>query len=125
MPLFFDLGKLEAQAAKDPNKFMALLEYHHTKKPATNFSSKYKPSIVSLHGYSYLLNPTELFKDTSTDVLFKLQYVKLASYRDYLMYTRWGSNTLQTSYFPDLRHDVIRSNPLLKITPTEIHFKYE
>lgn len=125
MALFFNLDTLESQAGTDSRKLLALLEYHYTKNPPKSIYTKYKPSKVSLHGYSFLLNPEPLFRDSSTDILYKVQYIKLAARRDYSFFTMYGSKTLQTSSFPDLRYDVIRSNPLLKITPTEIYFKYE
>jgi hypothetical protein len=122
--IFFNLTALETQACNKPNMFMAMLEYHYT-KALPNKYSKFKPAKVSLAGNSYLINPEELFNDKSTDVLYKLQYVKLAARRDYMLYKQYKYKALQTSYFPDLLVDVIRSNPLLEITPTEVHFKYE
>lgn len=124
MTLFFNLKALEEQACKDPNKFMALLWYHYSKALPRTYSL-YKPSKVSLKGDSFLLNPQPLFEDSTTDILYKLQYVKLCARRDYNIYKQYGYKSLNRSYFPDLAYDNLKFNPLLKITPKEITFKYE
>lgn len=124
MTVFFNLQTLEAQSCNDSNKFMAMLEYHYSKKLPSKYS-KYKPSKVSLSGNSYLLNPVDLFNDKSTDILYKLQYVKLAGRREYSLYKLYKSKSLQLSYYPDIIYDAIKHNPLLEITQSEILFKYE
>lgn len=124
MTLFFNLETLEAQAQGDSNKFMAMLEYHHSKRLPSKYS-KYKPSRVSLAGSSFLLNPEELFTDKSTDILYKLQYIKLAARRDYSFYKQYKNKSLQLSYYPDIILAAIKHNPLLNITQSEILFKYE
>ena len=124
MTLFFNLETLEEQAQDDSNKFMAMLEYHHSKRLPSKYS-KYKPSRVSLAGSSFLLNPVSLFEDKSTDILYKLQYVKLAARRDYSFYKQYKSKSLQLSYYPDIILAAIKHNPLLIITQSEILFKYE
>lgn len=123
MALFFDLNKLEELSCSDANKFLTLLEYHFNKKTIPSKYDKYKP--VPLHGSCFLLNPIPFFSDKTTDILYKVQYIKLAARRDYNLYRQYKYKALNTSYFPDLNWDAIRSNPLLKITPTEITFKYE
>lgn len=124
MTLFYNLNILEEQSCKDPNKFMALLWYHFT-KALPRSSSRYKPSKVSLKGDSFLLNPQSLFDDRTTDVLYKVQYIKLSGRRDYNLFKQYGYKALNTSYYPDLLYDNIKHNNLLKITDKEILFKYE
>lgn len=124
MTLFFDLKKLEEQAGTDSNKFMHMLYYHHTKAMVNRWNSKLI-SKVPLHGSSFILNPETLFKDKSVDILYKIQYIKLAARRDYTLYKQYKYKGLQTSYYPDLAMDAIKHNPLLEIKPTEILFKYE
>lgn len=124
MALFFNLKTLEQQSNGDTGKFMAMLEYHYSKKLPYKYS-KYKPSKVSLAGNCFILNPQELFADKSVDVLFKIQYVKLAGRRDYNLYKQYKYRALQLSYYPDINIDLIKNNPLLTITKTEILFKYE
>jgi hypothetical protein len=75
-------------------------------------------------GSSFLLNPEPLFK-SNVDVLYIMQYIKLAAKRDYSLYKYYGVKSLPLSYFPDINLGVIKTNPLLKITPTEIFFEYE
>lgn len=124
MALFFSLQTLEAQSGTDANKFMALLEYHYSKRLPSKYS-KYTPSKIPLSGTSYILNPLALFEDKSTDILYKLQYIKLAGRRDYSLYKLYKYKALQLSYYPDIIYDTIKHNPLLTITSTEITFKYE
>lgn len=103
---------------------MLMLWYHYTKAlPRTNKHLKFTE--VDLKGSSYILNPEPLFKDKSTDILFKIQYIKLAGRRDYLLYKQYKYKRLDTSYFPDLIYDSIKYNPLLEVTPKEIIFKLE
>lgn len=122
--LFFDLNKLEEQSCDSPNKFMALLWYHHTKRLPNSFS-KYKPSKVSLTGTSFLLNPQPLFDDKTTDIIYKIQYIKLCAKRDYNMYKQYKYKALNRSFYPDLAYDNIKHNNLLSIGDKEILFKYE
>jgi len=124
MALFFNLQTLETQSQNDANKFMAMLEYHYSKRLPSKYS-KYLPSKVPLNGTSYILNPLDLFNDKSTDILYKLQYIKLAGRRDYSLYKLYKYKALQLSYYPDIIYDTIKHNPLLTITQTEILFKYE
>lgn len=124
MALFFNLQTLETQSLNDANKFMAMLEYHYSKRLPSKYS-KYLPSKIPLNGTSYLLNPLALFNDKSTDILYKLQYIKLAGRRDYSLYKLYKYKALQLSYYPDIIYDTIKHNPLLTITQTEITFKYE
>lgn len=124
MAIFFNLQTLENEAGSDSNKFVALLEYHYSKRVPYKYS-KYKPSKVPLNGSSYLLNPIDLFSDKSTDVLYKVQYIKLAARRDYSLYKLYKYKALQLSYYPDIVYDAIKTNPLLNITQSEILFKYE
>lgn len=124
MAIFFNLETLEAEAGTDANKFLALLEYHYNKKLGTKYS-KYKPSSKKLHGYSYLLNPLDFFKDNHTDILYRVQYIKLAARRDYHLYRLYNYSGLQLSYYPDIDIEVINHNPLLQVTKSEVLFKYE
>lgn len=116
---------LEEQAKTDNNKLLALLLHHYNGKTIPNKYDKYPPSRVSLVGHSFLLNPRDFFLDKNTDILYKVQYLKLAAMRDYMLYKMYKYKALQTSFYPDLNHDGIKHNPLLQITPTEINFKYE
>ena len=124
MTLFFNLKTLEEASCNDSNEFIIRLWYHYTKKlPKSDRQLKYiKPN---LNGNSFLLNPEEFFLDKYTDILFRIQYIKLAARRDYLLYKQYGYKGLQTSFFPDLIYDSIKYNPLLEIKTNEILFKYE
>lgn len=125
MALFFNIQTLEELSCNDPYKFMALLEYHRNGGIAKSKYSKYKPASKSLSGNSFLLNPDRLFSDKTTDILFKLQYVKLAARRDFALYKFHGYKGIQLSYYPDINIEAAKQNPLLIVTSKEITFKYE
>lgn len=124
MACFFNLRKLEEASCNDSNTFMLMLWYHFTKRPPKN-NKHLRFTQTDLRGNSFLLNPAPIFTDQSTDILFKVQYIKLAARRDYLLYKQYKYAGLQTSFFPDLVYDSLKYNPLLEIKPTEILFKYE
>jgi hypothetical protein len=124
--LFFNLHNLELQASDDPKKFLALLEYHYrgVTMPKGNYS-KYKPSRLPMHGFSFLLNPAPIFQTKYLDIGYLVQYVKLAGRRDYALYNFNQVISLDLSYFPDLDRDKIQTNPLLKVINNQLHFKFE
>jgi hypothetical protein len=125
MALFFDIKLLEELACNDPYKFMALLEYHRSGGIAKSKFSRYKPATKSLSGNSYILNPDRLFSDRTTDILFKIQYIKLAARRDFSLWKFHKYKSIQLSYYPDINLEAAKHNPLLIVTDKEIHFKYE
>lgn len=125
MALFFNLDILEREAAGDPDKFLALLNYHHSGSIPSSSRSKYKPSKYSLQGNSFILNPTPVLTNESYDSGYRVQYIKLAGRRDYLLYKIYGVITLDRSFFPDLNVEKIKNNPLLIIETNLIKFKFE
>lgn len=124
MALFFNLHTLEEQSCNDPVRLVRMLYLYYDKRFPTKATFKYF-SKKPLDGYSFILNPRGLFDDTSTDVLYIAQYIKLAARRDYNLYKQYRYKKLNTSYFPDLDYSAIASNPLFTITKTEISFKHE
>lgn len=125
MALFFNLEILEREAANDPDKFIALLTYHHCGSIPSSSKTKYKPGKYSLKGNSFLLNPEPILFNESYDVGFRVQYCRLAGRRDYLLYKIYGVTSLDRSFFPDLSIEKIKNNPLLIIETTQIKFKFE
>lgn len=125
MALLFNLLTLEQETKCNPEKLVKTLEMYFNKKiiPKNSFS-KIKP-IANLSGNSYLLNPNLLFNDKFTDIIFKAQYIRLAGRRDYSHYKLYGVTYLDLSYFLDIDLNNIKANPLLTISSTTIHFKYE
>ncbi|CAB4134187.1 hypothetical protein UFOVP273_25 [uncultured Caudovirales phage] len=128
MALFFDLKKLEAEAAKTPYSypysFIKLLQYHYEGTKVVHSRQKIKP-IKNLAGTSFLLNPAPIFNSSGVDIVFRMQYVQLAGRRDYALFRFHEVIYLDTTYFPDLDMEVVKRNPLLTITNKHIHFKYE
>ncbi len=76
-------------------------------------------------GSSFLLNPDGILLDKTTEPAYITQYIKLAGRRDLFLYKQYEMITLPLSYFTDINLTNIKTNPLLTITNTEIHFKYE
>ena len=125
MALFFNLETLQREAGNDPEKLIALLEYHYKNTLPKHRFVKYKPSKVPLTGYSFILNPGPVFNLRDHDVNYVVQYIKLCAMRDYAHYKFHGIRHLDTTYFPDLNIDKIKTNPLLKLATKQINFKYE
>jgi hypothetical protein len=111
--LRFSLEKLHKLAKGDPIKLIEILENY------------YHGFITNLTGYSYLINAKDFFLDSTTDVLFKSQYLQLAARRSYQQYKDLGYKQLDLTYYPDLKTDTIKYNPLLTIKNNKIYFKYE
>lgn len=78
-----------------------------------------------LVGSGFLLNPKALVEDKETDIIFKMQYLRVASMRDYTLYQLYGIRYLPLSYFPDIDLSKIKHNPLLVVKNNNIHLKYE
>ena len=125
MTVFFNLEVLEAEAGSDMLKFVALLNYHATGSLAKHKSVKYKPSSKNLTGYSFILASAPILNLKSVDIAYIIQYIKLAARRDYTLYKFNKYTALDISYFPDIRLDVIKNNPLLKVVDNQILFKFE
>ena len=125
MTFFFNLGLLESTTQCDSVKLVEILKLHFIRKSIPkNQHSKIKP-IFNLNGNSFLINPAPLFTDTSTDIVHKAQYIRLAGRRNYAIYKHYDYTYLDLSYYSDIDLNAIKSNPLLKITENKIHFKYE
>ena len=116
---------LESETQSDSTKLVEILRLHFIRKsiPKSQYS-KIKP-IFNLKGNSFLINPALLFTDTSTDIVHKAQYIRLAGRRNYAIYKHYGYTYLDLSFYSDIDLNAIKSNPLLKITENKIHFKYE
>lgn len=125
MTLFFNLGLLESETHCESTTLVETLRLHFIRKSIPkNKYSKIKP-IFNLKGNSFLINPAALFADTSTDIVYKAQYIRLAGRRNYAIYKHYGYTYLDLSFYSDIDLDAIKSNPLLKITENKIYFKYE
>ncbi len=126
MILFFNLELLEKETKGDLHYMVVALQRWFKKDLVPkNAKQKYKPLSKSLHGSSFLLKPEPFFDDTTTDIIWRVQYLKLAAKRDYTLYKLYGLTYLDTTYIPDLNLTAIEANPLLKIIEHKIYFKYE
>lgn len=111
---FFDLTKLEKLAKNDLYRFMEIME------------AEYNTVLVlsKIRGKSFLLKPKSLFK-AKIDIVYKVQYVRLAAKRDYFLYKQYGFKGLDLSLYPDLHTNNIKYNPLLEISNNKLTFKLE
>lgn len=126
MTLFFNLELLEKETKGDLRYMVVALHRWFNKELVPKSArQKYKPLSKSLHGSSFLINPKAFFNDTTTDIIWKIQYLKLAAKRDYTLYKLYGLKWLDMSFMPDLNLTAIQSNPLIKIIDNKIYFKYE
>jgi hypothetical protein len=119
MTVFFNLENLEAESFNDYTKFIKLLHDHSLGRLPKLTTKR------TLHGKSYILNPTPLFERTNVDILYKIQYIKLAARRDYVLYKLYKFARLDLSFFPDINVHLLTTNPLLKIDHNQIQFLYE
>lgn len=119
MTLFFNWQKLYQEAAGDPAKTVNTLRLlNSTKILKDGLRNKLK-------GTSFLLHPSRILMDKSTDILYIYQYIFLAAKRDYALYKLYGVKSLPLIHYSDINLSSIRSNPLLSVTNQEIQFKYE
>lgn len=124
MTFFFNLENLEKESCNNSTTFMNILDTIFYKKLPSKRKG-IKPIKLNMHGSSFILNLEPLLKLSTVDTSHIVQYVKLCGKRDYSMYKMFGVKTLDLSYYPDINLKAIKSNPLLQITKSEIHFKYE
>jgi hypothetical protein len=125
MTFFFNLDNLEKESCDNPKDFIRILDTVFYKR-LPNLRNGIKPLKLDMRGKSFILNLEPLLKAAKRiDTAYIVQYVKLCARRDYSMYKLYGVKSLNLSYYPDINLSAIKTNPLLDITQTEIHFKYE
>ena len=125
MTLFFNLQLLEERTSCDPKQLVETLRLHFQKKTIPRNSRQLVKPLKNIVGSSFILNPSPLFADKTTDVSYIAQYIRLAGRRDYTTYKLYGHKYLDLSFFLDIDVNSIKTNPLLKITENKIYFKYE
>lgn len=118
--LFFNYDNLLKAANHNPFKVVEILKAYHAGRLLKYYKIKSK-----LKGNSFLINPDAILNEKYIDILYVHQYIQLAARRDYSLYSLYGITSLPLSHFPDIRLDSLKTNPLLKVTNSEIIFKYE
>jgi hypothetical protein len=98
--------------------------WYSRKRIPKNYATKIKP-LSKLFGDSFLLNPDAFFSDTTTDIIYKSQYLQLAGRRNYSDFVHFGATYLDLTLFQDVDLDKLKTNPLLTIANNKIYFKYE
>ncbi len=117
--LFYNWKTVESESKGNPfNAVDLLIKLYNGRILKYGLLSKLK-------GSSFLLNPIKILSEKSVDILFVYQYLILASQRDYSLYHLYGIKSLPLSYYPEIRLDSIKTNPLLEVTKTDIIFLYE
>lgn len=124
--LLFNLSTLESETQCNPEYMVAALKmyYEGVKIPKSSLT-KYKPITKDMVGSSFLVHPDKFFKDTTTDIIFRAQYIRLAGRRDLLNFKYYGTLSLDLSFFSDIDISSIKYNPLIEISNKQINFKYE
>jgi len=118
--MFFDINKLTKQAKGNPAVMLKMLENIYFRKlPKNKRDMRFFPT--NIVGDNFIENPEALFK-SKADPVYKVQYLILASKRDYLLLKTYGVRDLDLSFFPDLNLDALRGNPLVTVTETSIKF---
>ena len=123
MILFYNIDLLEKETKGDPHYMVVALQRWFNKDLVPkNAKEKYKPLSKSLHGSSFLSKPEPFFEDTTTDIIWRIQYLKVAAKRDYTLYKLYRLTNLDRTFVPDLNINAIQANPLLIITNKNIYF---
>ena len=126
MIFFFNVEKLEQATKYDPVYIVTALHKAWLGRTIPkNARETYKPIPGIVPGHSFLVNAKTLFEDTTTDVAFKAQYIRLAGRRDYLSYKTLNQKYLDLTLYPDLNTATIKHNPLLIVEKTHLKFIYE
>jgi hypothetical protein len=125
MTLFFNLQSLEENTLCNPKQLVETLRLHFKNKTIPRNSRQLVKPLKNIVGSSFILNPSPIFADKTTDISYIAQYIRLAGRRDYTNYKIYGHKYLDLSFFLDIDVDSIKTNPLLKITQNKIYFKYE
>jgi len=125
MTFFFNLENLEKESCDNSSTFISILETLYYKK-LPSARKGVKRIKLDMRGSSFILNLEPVLKlKKSIDTAYIVQYVKLCARRDYSLYKLYGIKILPLSYYPDINFSAIKHNPLLNITKSDIHFRYE
>lgn len=117
--LFFNWDAVVTEANGNPFRAVEILELYRLGR-ILKYGLKRK-----LYGKSFLINAEDITTEKRVDILYVYQYIQLAARRDLALYKLYGNKSLPLLHYPDIRLDSLKTNPLLNITKTEIHFKYE
>jgi hypothetical protein len=93
--------------------------------PTSYRDPTYKYYGQGFEGFSFLLNPEKLLTERKNYTNKEAaEYVAVASYRNYLEYSKTGDTRLHLIDFP-LFEEIISNNRLLHMKDGTIHFKFE
>jgi hypothetical protein len=89
------------------------------------FDKKFKYKTKQLFGYSFILKPDRLLYQKTVDPIFISHYIKLASLRDFGLFSKYKISTLDLDMYPDINLENIKTNPLLQVVNNKLHFLNE
>lgn len=125
MTFFFNLKNVEQEAEGSSSRFLDIIDTVYYKKLPSHRKGV-KRVKLDMRGNSFILNLEPVLKlRKNIEIAYIVQYIKLCGMRDYNLYKLYGNKSLLLSYYPDIDIQAIKHNPLLQITQSEIHFKYE
>lgn len=121
--VIFDFKELKKASDRTGIALIDLLIYSKSGRLPKTLRSKLlqvnKQKILA--GHSFLLNESVL-ADLTISPEYIEQYITLAAKRSYTLYKMYRYKRLPLSMYPDLNRNVIKYNPLLKCTDTELVF---
>ena len=122
----YNWAKILKVTEGDSNSIVLIVHMLTYPRVPTNYRDPtYKYYGQSFEGFSFLLNPEKLLTErlnyTNREAA---EYVAVASYRNYLEYSKTGDTNLHLIDFP-LFEEIINNNRLLHMENGTIHFKFE
>lgn len=88
--------------------------FFSTKSKAEEYKKHRVNLVTVMKGDNFLVNPLDLINSTY-DLSYRLMYLELASLRSYSHYKLTKHKHIELDLWPDLRLDLARINPLVKV----------
>lgn len=123
--LFYDWLKIARAAGKDPKRVILALRALSGEIPINRYDKLYHFYCKDFSGSSYLIGHRKLLNSvyyyTPKEIA---DYVALASFRNYAVYSTSGDTTLDLLHSP-IKQEIIIKNRLLSVENGLIRFKFE
>lgn len=124
--ILFDWNRVYKHSNKSARRLLSIIRYiTYRPIPQDLKDINYQLSLIDWSGLSYLINPEPLFENRADywDASI-VQYIALASLRNYSDYRTLGKTTLDL-YIIEGKEEKIKHNSLLFIKDGQVHFKFE
>ena len=126
--IFFDWKKLVREANHSAYQIIEIMDMLVFERPPRRGSLvyKYHKKGINIQGDSFLINPKNLliYGLQETTRVKMVEYIKVASFRNYVNYSNYKQSTLPTRHYLG-KVELLHYNPLLLVKDGLIHFKYE